>query len=182
MALSATIYTFDITLNDADRGVYEALSFRVARHPSETEEFLLTRVFAYCLEYAEGIQFSKGLSEPDAPALAVRDLTGTLLTWIDVGAPEAERLHRAAKSARRVAVYAHRDVAALLARLRAAKVHRAADIEVHAVDRDLLAALVARLARRMNFDFAVADRHLFLTLGEETLSGGVELHRIDPAA
>ena len=79
MALSATVHSFEITLNDADRGVYEALDFRVARHPSETAEYLWTRVLAYCLEYGEGLAFSSGgLSNPDAPALEVRDLTGQL--------------------------------------------------------------------------------------------------------
>ena len=67
VALNATIYSFEITLNDADRGVYLPLAFRVARHPSETAEFLLTRMLAYCLEFREGIAFSKGLSDPDAP-------------------------------------------------------------------------------------------------------------------
>ena len=76
MALTATIYSFEIQLNDADRGVYEALALRVARQPSETAEYLLTRVLAYCLEYVEGIAFSRGLAEPDEPPLAVRDLTG----------------------------------------------------------------------------------------------------------
>jgi uncharacterized protein YaeQ len=102
VALNATIYTFEITLNDADRGIYEALSFRAARHPSETEEFLLTRVLAYCLEYREGIAFSKGLSDPDAPALEIRELTGTLQSWIDIGTPDPSRLHRTSKAAPRV--------------------------------------------------------------------------------
>src|SRR5688500_9534408 len=112
VALTATIYTFDIQLAHVDRGVYETLALRAARHPSETEEYLLTRVLAYCLEYAEGIAFSKGLAEPDEPALAVRDLTGALRVWIDVGAPDAARLHKASKAAPRVAVYTHRDPAA----------------------------------------------------------------------
>jgi len=178
VALSATIYAFDITLNDADRGVYESLSFRVARHPSESEEYLLTRVIVYCLEYTRGIQFSKGLSEPDVPALSVRDLTGTLLSWIDIGTPDTERLHKAAKTSRRVVVYAHRDVATLLAKLAAGPVHRAEDIEIYVVDRSFLGALAARLERRMSFDLAVADRHLYLSLGAETLAGVVERQRI----
>ena len=62
MALSATVHTFEIELADVDRGVYESLSLKVARHPSETEDFLLTRVLAYCLEYADGIAFSRGLA------------------------------------------------------------------------------------------------------------------------
>ena len=78
MALSATIYTFEIELADSDRAVYETLNLRVAQHPSETTDYLLTRVIAYCLEYTEGIAFSKGLSDPGDPAIAVRDLTGAL--------------------------------------------------------------------------------------------------------
>lgn len=178
MAQGATIYVFDITLNDADRNVYETLSFRIARHPSETEEFLLTRVLAYCLEYREGIQFSKGLSEPDVPALAIRDLTGALQAWIDIGAPEAERLHKAMKGSPRVAVYVHRDVAGLMERLAAATVHRVEQLEIYAVDRELLGALAKRLGRRMSFDLAVADRNLYVTLGEETLSGVIEPLRV----
>lgn len=182
MALNATIHTFEISLNDADRGVYEALEFRVARHPSETAEFLLTRVLAYCLEYTDGLAFSRGLSEPDAPALAVRDLTGALRRWIEIGAPDAARLHKASKAAPRVVVYAHRDVGMLLERLAREPIHRAEQIEIHGLDREFLEALAARLSRRMRFDLAVADRHLYLSLGDETLSGAVTLHRIERAA
>jgi uncharacterized protein YaeQ len=181
VALTATIYTFEITLNDADRGVYQTLAFRVARHPSETAEFLLTRVLAYCLEYTEGIAFSKGLSDPDAPALAIRDLTGRLKSWIDIGTPDSARLHRATKAAARVVVYSHKEVASLLARLAADAVHRASDIEIYALDRELLAVLAARLARRMCFDLAVSERSLYLTFDDQTLSGSVTPHRLGDA-
>src|ERR1700761_110876 len=116
MALGDTIYVFDIELANADRGNYESLMLRVALHPSETAEHMLTRVLAYCLEYTEVIALSNGLSEPDEPAIAVRDLTGALRVWIDVGAPEAARLHRASKAAPRVAVYTHKDAAQLATR------------------------------------------------------------------
>jgi uncharacterized protein YaeQ len=118
MALGDTIYIFDVELANSDTGVYESLRLRVARHPSETPEHLLARVLAYCLEYTEGIALSNGLSAPDEPAIAVRDLTGVLKAWIDVGAPDAMRLHRASKAAPRVAVYAHKDAMQLAARLR----------------------------------------------------------------
>jgi uncharacterized protein YaeQ len=178
VALTATLYSFEITLNDADRGVYQSLAFRAARHPSETADFLLTRVLAYCLEYREGIAFSKGLSDPDAPALGVRDLTGVLTSWIDIGTPDASRLHRATKAAARVVVYSHKDVAALLAGLAAGKVHRANEIEIYALDRELVAALAARLVRRMCFDLAVSERSLYLTFDDQTLSGTVASHRV----
>ncbi len=171
MALTATIYTFEVQLADVDRQVYESLALRVARQPSETAEYLLTRVLAYCLEYVEGIAFSRGLAEPDEPALAVRDLTGTLQAWIEIGAPDAARLHKASKAAPRVVVYTHKDAAQLVRQLAGERIHRAAALEIYGVDRALLAELVARLDRRMVFDLAVTDRHLYVTLDGNTLTG-----------
>jgi uncharacterized protein YaeQ len=178
LALGATVYSFEISLNDADRGVYQPLEFRVARHPSETAEYLLTRVLAWCLEQAEGLEFSKGLSDPDAPALARRDLTGALQCWIEIGLPDASRLHKAAKAAPRVVVYSHKDVTALLAQLATERVHRVDEIEIYAIDRALIAALVGRLDRRMRFDLTVSERHLYLSFGEETLAGSIIQHRV----
>lgn len=179
MALGATMYVFEVRLSDADRGVYEALTLRLARHPSETAEYLVTRLFAYCLEYAEGIEFSKGLSDPEEPAITVRDLTGALQCWIEVGAPDALRLHKAAKAAPNVALYVHRDVDALLAGLAGERIHRAEALRICAIDRDLLAAFVTRLDRRMNFDLAVSDRTVYLTLGDDTLTGTIDERRLD---
>jgi uncharacterized protein YaeQ len=170
MALGATIYVFNIELADSDRGVYQPLQLRVARHPSEGEEYFLTRILAYCLEYTEGISFSNGLFEPDEPTIAVRDLTGVLNAWIDVGAPEASRLHRASKAAPRVAVYTHKDAGQLAARLSLERIHRVAALELYALDREWLAQLAARLARRMEFTLTIAERHVYLSIGEETLS------------
>lgn len=170
MALGATIYSFNIELADSDRGVYRPLELRVARHPSESEPYLLTRVLAYCCEYAEGIVFSKGLSEPDEPTIAIRDLTGTLLVWIDVGTPEASRLHRAGKAAPRVVVYTHKNPEQLAARLAGERIHRVEALEIYALDQEWLASLAARLERRMSFSLTLADRHAYLSLGETTLS------------
>jgi uncharacterized protein YaeQ len=180
MALNATIYVFTVRLADADRGVYETLNLRVARHPSESPEYLVTRVLGFCLEYTEGIAFSKGLSDPEEPAIAVRDLTGVLQTWIDVGAPDGARLHKASKLARRVIVYAHRDVDSWMSRLHEHRIHRADAVEINVMDRDLVAALVTRLERRMDFDLSVSERHLYLSLVDETLSGTVNARRLVP--
>jgi uncharacterized protein YaeQ len=174
VALTATIYNFDIDLADNDRGVYETLALRVARHPSESEDYLLTRVFAYALEYTEGIEFSAGgLSSPDDPAIVVRDLTSVIRSWIEIGTPNAERLHRAAKAANRVVVYMHRDPTQYIARLSGERIHRADALEVWAIDRALIAALAERLDRRMSFSLSISDRELFVSIGQETLTGQV---------
>lgn len=178
MALGAVVHVFNIELSHVDRSVYEALELRVARHPSESEEFLCARVLTYCLEHKGGLAFSKGLAEPDQPALEVRDLTGALLEWIEVGSPDVARLHRASKAARRVAVYTHHNAERYWASLAGAHIHNLEALELYALDRTVVAGLVARLERRMTFDLSVSDSVLYLTLGQEQLIGPVMCHRL----
>jgi uncharacterized protein YaeQ len=173
MALTATIYAFDIELADADRHRYETLALRVARHPSESEEYLVTRVLAYLLEFADGIEFSRGVSDPEDPAISVRDLTGKITTWIDIGTPDAARLHKAAKSGARVVVYTHKNPDQFLKQLSGEKIHRPDELELYAMDRGLVAALAARLERRVAFSVSITDRELYLSIGTDTLTGTV---------
>jgi len=168
-----------VQLSDVDRGVYQALSLKAARHPSETEEYLATRVLAYCLEFTEGISFSRGLSDPDEPAISVRDLTGALRAWIDIGSPDAARLHKAGKAAPRVAVYTHKAPAQLLAQLAGERIHRSEALELYSFDRVLVADLVAHLKRRTAFDLSVTDRHLFISIDGATLSGEIQRHVLE---
>jgi uncharacterized protein YaeQ len=173
MALGATIHVFNIDLADADRGVYEALALRVARHPSESEDFLLARVLAYCLETTDGIGFSTGLSNPDEPAIFVRDPTGALLSWIDVGVPDAARVHRASKAAARVAIYTHKPPEQLRRALAGERIHRAEALHLVAIDREWLGRWVQRLERRMKLALSVSGGQVYLTIGNETLEGSL---------
>src|SRR5215208_6586244 len=145
MAQTATIYVLTIDLADMDRGVYEALELRVARHPSETAEYMLVRVLAYCLEYQEGIELTEGVSSGDEPALLVRDLTGRITAWIEVGMPDAARLHRGSKQAGRVAVYTHRDARQLLAQLAGEKIHHGGQIPIRAFDRAIVGEMASAI-------------------------------------
>jgi uncharacterized protein YaeQ len=173
VALASTIHHFEVRLSDVDRGVYETLSFKAARHPSESAENLAVRVLAYCLEYAEGLSFSRGIADPDEPALAVRDLTGMLRAWIDTGSPDAARLHRASKAAPRVVVYTHKDPAVLVKQLSGEKIHRAEALELYSFEPAFIAQLVKRIDRRTSFDLSVNERHLYLSIGGDTLAGEV---------
>ena len=174
MALSATVYNFDVELSDVDRNVYDTLALRVACHPSEAPEHLVARVLARCLEHTEGIAFSRGLAEPDEPALHVRDLTGALRAWIEVGLPDAARLHRASKAAPRVAVYVHKEPRVWLRSLAEARIHRAEALELYALDRDLVAALAERLDRRTTWSVAVTDGHVYVTVDGTTHDAPIE--------
>jgi uncharacterized protein YaeQ len=178
VALTATIYNFEVELADSDRSVYESLALRVAQHPSESGEYLIARVLAYLLEYQEGIEFSRGVSEPDEPAIAVRDLTGKLTTWIEIGTPDSARLHKASKASPRVAVYCHKEGAQWLKGLAAAGIPRAENIELYAFDRSFIAEMVNRLERRVAFSMSVSDREIYLSIGNDNLTAKVDRMRI----
>lgn len=171
LALTSTIYTLDIDLADADRGVYEHLDLRVARHPSESEEYLVTRILAYCLELTNGIAFSRGLSDPEEPTLSVRDLTGAIRSWIEIGSPDAARVHKAGKAAARVVVYTHRDPAQMLRQWAGERIHRLESLEIYHFDRALIDGLVARLDRRMTFALSVNDGTLYAAFEDGTVEG-----------
>lgn len=169
MALSATIHRFDIELADSDRGVYETLELRVARHPSEGAAFLVVRVLAYCLEYEAGIAFSKGgISATDEPAISILDLTGRRTAWIEVGAPSAERLHRASKSTPRVALYTDRRLEILRTSLGEERIHRAEAIQVTSFPQSFLRSLESRLDRNVDWHVSLSDGHLYVTTAGES--------------
>ena len=179
MATGSTIHTFDVQLADVDRGVYEDLALRVARHPSETDLFMMTRVLAYCLEYEEGIAFGAGgISSTEEPAVLVRDLTGSVTAWIEVGAPDAQRLHFGSKLAGRTAVYTHRDPKKLLAAWDGKTIHRADEIVLRSFDPGFIEAAAAGLARRNTMTVSATEGQLYLELNGAALNSRVHEHRI----
>jgi uncharacterized protein YaeQ len=179
MAAGAVIHTFAVQLADVDRGVYEDLALRVARHPSETDAFMMTRVLAYCLELEDGIAFSEGISTTDEPAVVVRDLTGRLVAWIEVGAPDADRLHHGSKLADRTEFYTHRDPLKVRAAWSGKRIHRAEEIALYSFDPGFVDAAVAVLERRNDMVLSVTERRLYLELNGTTLSSAVHEHRLD---
>jgi uncharacterized protein YaeQ len=178
MAAGALIHTFQVQLADVDRGIYDELALRVARHPSETAAYMVTRVLAYCLEFEEGIAFSEGISATDEPAVLVRDATGSITAWIEVGAPDAERLHRGSKLADLTTIYTHRDPAKLLPQWAGKKIHRAEAITLHSFDAGFVDDAAAVLERRNTLSLSVTENQLYLELNGTTLSSAVHDHPI----
>ncbi len=105
MALKPTIYKFMLSVSDLDRHYYETLNLTVAQHPSETMERMMTRVLAFCHNASDKLSFASGLSSPNEPDIWERNLDGQLLSWIDVGEPNAERIKKASHHASRVKIY-----------------------------------------------------------------------------
>src|SRR2546425_13149631 len=111
MALTATIYNLDTELANVDRSVYATFRLKLARQPSETLEYMLTRYLAYCLEHTEGIALTEGIAAGDQPAGLVRGLTGRVTAWIAGGGAAVQQQHPGRKRARRAAGCTPRNVA-----------------------------------------------------------------------
>jgi uncharacterized protein YaeQ len=175
MALGATAYHFQIELSDVDRSVYQSLDLRLAMHPSETMRFMLLRTLAYCLEVQEGLAFSKGgLSANEEPPLSVRDLTGQLLAWIDIGNPAAERLHKAAKAAARVAVYSDASADLLRKEASSRSIFNLEKIEVLRFNPAFVRSLEPHVERRTSFQVTRNDGVLYVELDGHTFETPVE--------
>ncbi len=181
MALTATLHTLRVALSDTDRSVYETLELRIARHPSETLPYMFSRTLAYCLFWEPDIQFSKGLSTTDEPAVWVKALDGRITLWIDVGHPSAERLHKASKAAQRVVVCTFQEPATFQRTLAGTRIHKAHEIELVGLPPALLAPLEAQLERRMDWELTISGGQLYLGTAGQTLAGEVSRVPLQPA-
>jgi uncharacterized protein YaeQ len=174
MALPATLRKFEIALADSDRGVYEQLDWRVAQHPSESERYLVARVIARALEHAEGLEFSRGgVSDDDEPAIVQRNLRGELQAWIEIGSPSPDRLHKAAKLAPRVVIYAWKNVDQLAEAIAERGVHRADELVLRALPAELLDSVAATLDRINRWDLSVTGGVIYLAIGSAQFEAAV---------
>lgn len=104
MALKATIFKADLQLADMDRNHFASYSLTLARHPSENDERLMVRLLAFALYADDLLAFGKGLSTDEEPDLWLKDLTGSINLWINVGLPDERWIRKAAGRARQVVV------------------------------------------------------------------------------
>ena len=163
MALRATVYRCELSLSDVDRGVYGDFALTLARHPSETEERLMVRLLAFILHADPALAFGKGLSTEGEPDLWLRDPTGAIELWIDVGLPDEREVRKACGRARRVVLlaYGERRAQPWWTQSRAA-LARQDNLRVLALDDAALAKLQGIAARSMPLTATIQDGHLWL--------------------
>jgi len=177
MAISTQLFRFKIELADISRSVYESLDFRVAQHPSESMDFLLTRVLAYALNFQEGLSFSaEGLHNPDDPCLHVPSSFGGEKLWIEVGSPSARKIHKASKAAEQVKIYTYKNPAHLVEEIKNNNVHRADELEVYALTSEFLEQLAEIVERDNPWTLTHDEGSLLIAAKSSTLHG--ELSRI----
>ena len=168
------LYRFNLDFSDIDRGVYETLDFRVMQHPSESVPYLLTRVLAFALSHQEGLEFSPaGLGDPELPAIRLFGAHGVVDLWIEIGNPSARKLHKAAKTAKKVVVYTYKSPEVLLKDIADNDVHRANEIEVYAFDPKFLLELESLLGKSNRWSVLHQQGRLDIESGGTSVSGDV---------
>jgi uncharacterized protein YaeQ len=174
-----TLYKFQIELSDIPRSIYETLDFRVAQHPSESMPYLLTRILAYVLNYQENLTFAPtGLHDPDAAAMNIPEANGGFNTLIEIGSPNARKLHKATKTARAVKVYTYKNPITLVEEIRAEKVHRAHEIELFSLSTNFLSEIGELLKRDNRWGILFNDGTITIQAGDVSVSGELSIHPI----
>jgi uncharacterized protein YaeQ len=171
MAPNATIVKIELQISDMDRHYYAAHALTLAQHPSETQQRLMVRMLAFALNAHERLEFGPGLSSEDEPDLALRDYTGDIELWIDVGQPDESRIRKACGRARQVVVVNYGGNAANIwweknvAILRRLKNLTVIDIDAASVD-----AMAAMVERSFRLDCQIADSEVALSNDKASLT------------
>ncbi len=163
MALNATIYKVELQISDMDRHYYATHALTVARHPSETEERLMLRLLAFALYADDRLEFGKGLSDEDEPALWRKAYTDEIELWIEVGQPEETRIRKACGRARQVVVISYGGHAAELWWAKVGtSLGRNRNLTVLNIPAATVAELVTLLQRGMRLQCLIQDGQLQL--------------------
>jgi len=169
MALKATIFKASLQVSDMDRNYYGEHSLTLARHPSETDERMMMRVLAFALNAHEHLAFGRGLSDTDEPDLWQKDLTGSIVHWIDVGQPDEKRLIRASGRADRVTVYTYGRGADLWWEANAERLGRAKNLAVWHVPAAVSESIGKLAERAMQLQCTVQEGQVWFSSAAETM-------------
>jgi uncharacterized protein YaeQ len=176
MALKATVYKAELQVSDTDRNYYQSHALTLAQHPSETEERLMVRLCVFALHADPALEFGRGLSEDEEPALWKKSLTGDVELWIEVGQPDEKRIRKACGRARRVLIYCYQNRSASIWWQQIHKqLERFDNLGVYSLPDPAVAELGKLVQRGMRLDCTVQDGRLWL-------SGGDKMAQLEPEA
>lgn len=183
MAAKATIYKAELQVTDLDRHYYASHALTLAQHPSETEARLMVRLLAFALHADERLEFGRGLSDEDEPALWRRDYTGAIEQWIELGQPDETRLRKASARALQVVVVGYGGQAAeAWWKRNAGALSRLRNLTVMELDDAAMEDATTFLARGMRVTAMIQDGELQLMDAERSVSMRPRVRMLDGVA
>jgi uncharacterized protein YaeQ len=177
MASNATIYKALLQIADMDRQHFQDHALTLARHPSETEERMMVRVLAFALHADEALSFGRGVGTENEPALWLRDFTGTIDCWIEIGQPDEKTLRQACGRSKQVIVYTYgtRGAEVWWAN-QGPSLDRLKNLSVTLLQMESIRALAGMVKPAMQLQWTIQDGHIWIADEAQTLH--LELQRL----
>ena len=170
MALKSTVVKAELQISDLDRHYYATHNLTVAQHPSETDERLMVRLLAFALFAEERLEFGRGLSQDDEPDIWLKELTGEIDLWIDLGQPEEARIRKACGRARRAIVVTYSGRSAdIWWEKNSNSLARSGNLTVIDIAAETVAQLTALMARTMRLNVMIQDGEVQVLGGDVTV-------------
>jgi uncharacterized protein YaeQ len=178
MAIKSTIFKAELSIADIDHSYYADHALTLARHPSETDERMMIRLVALAFEAYKlpelcnndgTFTFGAGLSDPDEPDVWLRDFTGAVKAWIEVGQPEDRPLAKACGKSDEVSVYCYHHAAEVWFKSIQGKISRLDKLTVYNIDSEQARAASLMAARTMQLQITIQERSLLLSNGRDTV-------------
>ena len=170
MALKATIYKASLNITDMDRHYYQSHALTLACHPSETEERLMVRLFAFALFASDSLAFTRGISTDDEPDLWDRDLTAHITHWIELGVPDESRVRKGCNRADKVTVLSYGPrTANVWWEKNQGKLGRQEKLQVLYLSPEATAPLAAMASRSMDIQVTIQDGQAWFSCGESAV-------------
>lgn len=177
MALKSTIFKATLEIADLDRPYYQTHTLTIARHPSETDERMMVRILVFALHAEDSLNFGKGISSEGEPDLSIKDLTGSIESWIDVGLPDEKLVRRACGQAQRVFIYTYGGRGAdMWWAQNSDKLERNANLAIVNIPLEVSRALAKLAQRNMQLQCTIQEGMIWFNQGEETVA--IELSKV----
>ena len=179
MAIKSTIFKAGLQIADIDHGYYADHQLTLARHPSETDERMMIRLAALALNahtvdtVCQGdatLDFGAGLSAVDEPDVWLRDFTGQVRLWIEVGQPEEKPLIKACGKADQVILYCFHHAAEVWWKGIETKLTRPQNLQVFRVPTDASRELALLAERSMQLSATIQEGQLTMGNAQRTVT------------
>ena len=183
MAIKATIFKAELQIADMERHYYHDHALILARHPSETDERMMVRLLAFALHAHEHLSFGEGMTTDDEPDLWLKDLTGAIKLWIDVGLPDEKLIRKACGRAERVIVYIYGGrTAEMWWKQNSEKFERLRNLSVINLPQESTRAMAKLAQRTMQLQCTIQDGQVWLSDGKESAQVERVLLKMPPLA
>ncbi len=163
MAIKATVFKAALQIADMDRYYYADHALTLAQHPSETEERMMVRLYAFALFADEALTFGQGISGEDEPDLWHKDLTGAIERWIAVGLPDERVIRRACGRADKVVIISYGRAADIWWNENRNKFTRLNNLTVLRLPTETTQALAKLVNRTMQLQCTIQEGQMMIT-------------------